>query len=52
MGVVRGAKNIFKYFLKTLLVTLRYPVSIRYYKTITRNTARKNVRNPTERNPS
>lgn len=35
-----GVKNIFKYFLKIFLVTLRYPVSIRYYKTITRNPAR------------
>ena len=53
MGGGEGREKIFlKYFLKTLLVTLRYLVSIRYYKTITRNPARKNVRNQSERNPS
>ena len=52
MGAVRGAKNIFKYFLEASIVTLRYPVSNRYYKIITRNTARKTTENVPERNPS
>ena len=50
--VVRGAKNIFKYFHANPLVTLRYPVSNRYYKTITWNTARKTTEYLPERNPS